>query len=69
MENKIFEYGIILLHKYKVEQTKVISRLLFTFLLTRTFDQIEHLHFPNTFSYFLHSYDITSLRNIHPITF
>ena len=26
--------GIILLHKYKVEQTEVISRLLFTFLLT-----------------------------------
>ena len=31
MECKIIEYGIILLHKYKVEQTEVISRLLFTF--------------------------------------
>ena len=34
MEGKIIEYGIILLHKYKVEQTEVMSRLLFTFLLT-----------------------------------
>ena len=34
MESKIIEYRIILLHKYKVEQTEVISRLLFTFLLT-----------------------------------
>ena len=34
LEIKITEYGIILLHKYKVEQTEVISRLLFTFLLT-----------------------------------
>ena len=34
MESKIIEYGIILLHKYKVGQTEVISRLLFTFLLT-----------------------------------
>ena len=31
MESKIIEYGIILLHKYKVEQIEVISRLLFTF--------------------------------------
>ena len=30
---KIIEYGIILLRKYKVEQTEVISRLLFTFFL------------------------------------
>ena len=29
MESKISKYGIILLHKYKVEQTEVISRLLF----------------------------------------
>ena len=28
------EYRIILLHKYKVEQAEVISRLLLTFLLT-----------------------------------
>ena len=33
MENKIIEYDIILLHKYKVEQTEVLSRLLFTFFL------------------------------------
>ena len=33
MESKITEYVIILLHKYKVEQTEVISGLLFTFLL------------------------------------
>ena len=36
MENKIFEYGIILLHKYKVEQTEVISRLLFPFFLANS---------------------------------
>ena len=34
MERKIIEYEIILLHEYKVEQTEVISRLLFTFFLT-----------------------------------
>ena len=34
MESKITEYGIILLHKYKVELTEAISRLLFMFLLT-----------------------------------
>ena len=52
------------------EQTEVISRLFFTFYsqITGTFSQIEHLHFPNTFSCFFHSYDITSLGNIHPIT-
>ena len=32
MESKIIECGM--LHKYKLEQTEVISRLLFTFLLT-----------------------------------
>ena len=31
MEIKIIEYEMILLRKYKVEQTEVISRLLFTF--------------------------------------
>ena len=31
MESKVIEYGIILLHGYKVEQTEVISRLLFFF--------------------------------------
>ena len=34
MESKIIEYGIILSHKYKVQQTEVISRLLFIFLVT-----------------------------------
>ena len=34
MESKIFEYVIILLYKYKVEQTEVISRLLILLLLT-----------------------------------
>ena len=33
MENKVNEYGIILSLKYKLEQTEVIYRLLFTFLL------------------------------------
>ena len=70
-ESKKIEYEIILVHKYKVQQTEVISNLysLFYSQITRTFGQIEHLHFPNTFSYFLHSYDITSLGNIYPITF
>ena len=27
MKNKIIEYGILLLYKYKVEQTEVISKL------------------------------------------
>ena len=58
MEIKIIEYEMILLHKYQVRQTEVISRLLFTFLLTRNFGQIEHLHFPNKFSY-LRYYDNT----------
>ena len=71
MERKIIEYGIIFLHKYKREQSKVISRLLFTFYLqvSRIFGQIEYLHFPNRFSYFFHSYEIMSLGNIHPIPF
>ena len=30
IESKIIEHGKILLHKFKVEQTGVISRLLFT---------------------------------------
>ena len=34
-----------------------------------TFGQIEHLHFPHTFSYFFNGYSITSLGNIHAITF
>ena len=34
MASKIIESGKILLLKYKVEQTEVMSRLLFTFLLT-----------------------------------
>lgn len=33
-ESKITKYGIILLHKHKEEETEVISRFLFTFLLT-----------------------------------
>ena len=52
MESKIIEYGIILLHKYKIEQTEVISILLFIFFysqMTGTFVRIEHLHFSNTF--------------------
>ena len=34
MESKKIEYEIILVQKYKVQQTEVISRSLFTFLLT-----------------------------------
>ena len=52
MESKIIGYEIVLLYKYKVEQTEVISRLLFIFYsqITRTFGQIQQLHFPNRFS-------------------
>ena len=54
MESKIIEYRIILLYKYKVEQTEVISRLLFTFFTHKLQERLvryrrEHLHFPNTF--------------------
>ena len=68
MESKIIEYGIVLLYKYNVEQTEFLDRYsLFSSQIRRTFDQIEHLHFPNTFSYFFHAHGITSLGNIHAI--
>ena len=38
MESKIMQYGIILLHKYKVEQTELIPRFLFTL---RRFDHFS----------------------------
>ena len=68
MESKIAEYGIILLHKYKIEKTAVISRQQFTSLLkvTRTFGQIGIY----IFLILLHtSFTVTSLGNIHPSTF
>ena len=43
MESKITEYGIILLHKHKVEQAEVISRLLFTFFMLPS--QLRHHEF------------------------
>ena len=54
MESKIIEYGIILLHKFKAEQTELISRVLFTFLLTnfknvwsdRTFTFSQYIFIP-----------------------
>ena len=71
MKSKVTEYGIILLHKPKVEQTEVSLDYysLFYSQITRTFGEIEDLHFPNAFSYFFYSYDITSLGNIHSVTF
>ena len=48
MESKITEYRIILLHKYKVEQTAVISRLLFTLFLTN----YNNLWSDRTFTFF-----------------
>lgn len=68
MESKIFKYGKyiytkitcfrtqILLHEDKVEQIEVHSKLLFTFVTHRNI-RLEHLHFPNIFSYFFHNYD------------
>ena len=70
MEGKIIEYGIILLHKCgSGGRSNSIS--LFFFLLTNYKNVLSDrtLHFPNTFSYFFQSKDITSLGNIHPITF
>ena len=67
------EYGIILLHKCKVEQTEVISRLFITFLLTNYkniwSDRTSHFKFPNKFPCILHSYNIMSTGNIHRITY
>ena len=56
----------ILVPKSKEEQTEVITRLLFTFV---THKLQEHLNFSNTFSYLFHNYDVTSLENIHSMTF
>ena len=58
----MIEYWIILLYKYKVKQTEVISRLLITFLHT---NYKNVLHFPNTFSYFFYTYD----TRVYSITF
>ena len=64
MESKIIKYGIILLHKYKLEQKEVISNYysLFSSQIIRTFGQIEQLHFPKAFSYFFHGYDIQVIK-------
>ena len=51
----------ILLHKCKVE---VISKLLFTSFAKKLQEDSE-----NTFSHLFHNHDVTSLENIHPITF
>ena len=51
----------ILLHKCKV---KVISKLLFTSFAHKLYGDSE-----NTSSYLFHNHDVTSLENIHPITF
>ena len=64
-----------LLHKYKTEQKEVISRPLFSFVTHKLQEHLvrtgpsEHSHFPNTFSYFFHSYDVMSLEKINPIAF
>ena len=54
-----------LLSKSKEEWAEVISRLLSLLLhkITRTFELFK------TFSYLFHNYDVTSLENIHSITF
>ena len=40
MKSKINEYGMILIDKYKVEQTEVISRLLFIFITHKLQDYL-----------------------------
>ena len=66
----------ILLSKSKEDWTEVISRLLSTFAMFVTQKLQEHLNFSihflnffSIFSYLFHNYDVTSLENIHPITF
>ena len=64
----------ILLPKSKEERTEVISRLLSTFVTHKLQEHlnlfsIHFLNFFNTFSYLFHNYDVTSLENIHSITF
>ena len=63
----------ILLSKSKEEWTEVISRLLSTFVTHKLQEHlnfsIHFLNFFNTFSYLFHNYDVTSLENIHSITF
>ena len=56
----------ILLHKSKQERKEVISRLSFTFV---TYRLQERLNFFNKFLYLFHNYGVTSLGNIHSITF
>ena len=53
MESKMTEYGI----EVKAEVKSPDRYSPFYSQITRTFDQIEYLHFPNTFSYFFHIYD------------
>ena len=66
----------ILLPKSKEERAEVIPRLLSTFVTFVAHKLQEHLNFSihflnffNTFSYLFHNYDVTSLENIHSITF
>ena len=55
-----------LLPRSKEERTKVISRLSFTFVAHKL---QKTLNFYNTISYLFYNYDVTSLENIHSITF
>ena len=63
----------ILLPKSKEDQTKVISRLLSTFVTQKLQEHLNFsVHFLNffvTFAYLFHNYDVTSLEHIHSITF
>ena len=61
MESKIIEYSIILLNKCSTADKGNLQIIIHFYS--------QHLHYPNTLSYFFISYDITSLGNIHPITF
>ena len=60
------------LHKYKAEETEVISRLLITFVthkLQKYFVEIFCLKVSNAFWNLFHDYDVKALENIHPIIF
>ena len=70
MESKMTEYSIILLHKYKVEQAELISRLLLTFLLTNYKNIWSDRNGQNIYIFLLHfhtSLTVAILRQVQEI--
>ena len=48
------------------QRTEVISRLLSTFVMHKNQD---YCNFSNTLIYSFHNYNVTSLENVHSVTF